>query len=179
MKKLLLILILALSSMLCIGQYTSASLSVQGVDLGVGIRVDHYFKSNMGIYGSLSYGDWYLYRHNNLRNHYKGTIGVAIPIPDRDGLYDPNDNCYVTLGYNTHLLDKVGESIVDDIIFQKHSFELGITRQITKYIIFAVRTDVLRWEPCIDVGIIFGKNNKSNFKESIKWNNQRGHLAQK
>ena len=117
-------------------------IALQPVDFGVGVRVDH----NM-IYGSLTYGNGNVYRKNDLSNHVKATLGVLIPLKDYNGWkYD------LTAGINYHTFNFISKDYLNPKIFNPWSFELGLTIKMKRFAI-GMRTDILRWEPCVDIGI--------------------------
>ena len=140
--------------------------SFQMSDLGFGIRTDYHFNSWAGIYGSLTYGKWRYYQLSGLDDHVKFTLGAMAPLKDWMG--NQHD---VTVGLNYHWTS--GE-ITDfenfkeeGIFYQPWSFEIGLT---IKYPRFALgfRTDILRWEPCIDIGIPIRPRPKKVKHEMIK-----------
>jgi hypothetical protein len=126
-------------------------LAYQPWDHGLGIRGDYHINYWAGVYGSASYGEWGLYKMSGLGQHMKLTAGILIPYKDyAGGQFD------WTVGINYH---KVWGEIVESEVFkddpQFHnpwSFELGFTCKLERFTI-GCRTDILRWEPCIDVGI--------------------------
>jgi len=133
-------------------------LGFQPADLGIVIRgdIDKF-------YGSISYGNWGIYKYYGLKNHFKLTAGIMIPLkPDKYGF-----EVKPTIGINYHLLNGPMSGIMDNIprryfddrwpnskIFNHWSFELGTTIYMKRFAL-GMRTDILRWEPCIDVGIRF------------------------
>ena len=128
----------------------------QPTDHGVGLRYDQHFWI-MGAYGSVSYGTWGLYKEIGLEDHVKVTVGALIPLNDWQGIFSD-----ISVGLNRHF---VNEFYVDDPFDQYHpekiisrpwSFELGITMKM-KHFALGLRTDILHWEPCIDLGIPIGK----------------------
>lgn len=126
-------------------------LAYQPWDHGLGLRGDYHFNHWAGIYGSATYGQWNLYKKSGLGQHMKLTAGVFIPYKDyAGGQFD------WSVGLNYHKVwGTVEESEVfkDDPQFHNPwSFELGLTCKLERFAI-GVRTDILRWEPCIDVGI--------------------------
>lgn len=132
---------------------TTLYYSFQPADLGDGIRVDYYpFKaSNLGLYNSLSYGNWGLYKGNGLEHHVKITTGVLIQLTEDDPYHS-----IFTLGINYHVLSKsiLYNDLLNPVIFNPWSFELGYTTKFERFCI-GVRTDIPRWEPCIDIGFFF------------------------
>ena len=159
MKKLKLLFLAMFITSVTLGQVIQVPAgSVYGTfqvtDLGGGVRGDYHFQSGWGMYGSFSYGNWYLYKNSGLQHHYKGTIGGLALISDWMG-----NHHYVTLGANYHDVEKIpglddSAYWASDIIYQHFSFEAGITVKYSRVSI-AFRTDILRWEPCIDVGYTF------------------------
>lgn len=127
-------------------------LSFQPADFGLGVRCDYYIQ-RLGIYNSLTYGNGGLYKANQIKHHTKITIGILVPLPDYHGAtFD------ITTGLNYHALGSIilNDSHVSPQIFNPWSFEIGLTTKWRRFSIGA-RTDILRWEPCIDFGIKFKK----------------------
>jgi len=94
----------------------------QPVDYGLGIRGD-YTLDNLGMYSSISYSNWGLYKQYDLQNHIKFTTGVRIPLRDYNGCsFD------FTAGLNYHYLQSavLNNELVKPTIFNPLSFELGI-----------------------------------------------------
>lgn len=123
-------------------------LAFQPADLGVGIRYDYHIK-DLGLYSSISYGDLGIYRHYGVRHHTKLTTGVLLPLRDYG-----TGNFDVTAGINYH---HIGSIIMDGLpinpkIINPWSFELGLSVKLKRFAL-AIRTDILRWEPCVDIGI--------------------------
>jgi len=120
-------------------------------DMGFGLRGDYHITHWTGVYGSATYGQGYLYKWSGLGKHVKATIGTLIPYKDWKG----NQHDF-TVGLNYHWVSgQVEESDVfkDDPQFHKSfSFELGFTIKAPRFTL-AFRTDILRWEPGIDIGI--------------------------
>ncbi len=151
MKKLLFLLLISIP-IIGMAQHHSPALYIshQPVDFGVGVRGDYYIKS-FGLYNSVSYSDWGLYRQNNLRHHVKLSMGVLMPLDDYNGAkFD------VMAGLNYHHMryTKLEDSFINHKILNPWSFELGLTVKMQKFAL-GVRTDILRWEPCVDFGLTF------------------------
>jgi hypothetical protein len=134
----------------------------QPTDLGFGIRAD-YRVCDLGVYSSVSYGDGRLYRYHDIRRHTKLSTGVFVPLPDYNG-----DQFNFTVALNYHFVGDatINNSHLNPKIFNPWSFELGLTvyafswmpynkQQNKEGIAIGVRTDILRWEPCIDIGYKF------------------------
>jgi len=143
-----------LSSIILSAQNKAIYVAFQPVDLGMGIRYDQYFKP-IGLYGSLSYGNYYLYRMNGLKDHIKLTGGIMIPFGKKTT--STLDDFHITIGLNRHWVNHSNASSIvrNTPILKPWSFELGVSTPIFKKFTMAFRTDILRWEPCIDVGLIF------------------------
>lgn len=126
-------------------------LAYQPWDHGLGIRGDYHINYWAGVYGSASYGQWGLYKGSGLDQHVKLTAGILIPWKDWSG----NQHDW-TVGLNRHWVSghiEESEIYKDDPVFhQPWSFELGLTIKFQRFAL-GMRTDILRWEPCIDVGI--------------------------
>jgi hypothetical protein len=158
--KLLIIVILTSLSIGSMAQYHDAFrekpppaiyLAYQPTDHGLGIRGDYHIHYLVGVYGSASYGEWRLYKWSGLGQHVKLTTGILIPYKDWMG----NQHDF-SLGLNYHWISgEVVESEIykDDPQFHNPwSFEIGLTIKMKRFAL-GMRTDILRWEPCIDVGI--------------------------
>jgi len=134
-------------------------ITYQPIDHGIGLRGDYHINYWAGVYGSASYGEWRLYKWSGLGQHVKLTFGTLIPYKDWMG----NQHDF-SLGLNYHWVS--GEVIESELfkdanIFRNPwSFELGLTIKM-KRVTLGIRTDILRWEPCIDIGIPIGKRNIS------------------
>jgi hypothetical protein len=146
-----LIIIILSMLVMCEGKAQNAIyVAIQPVDVGIGIRGDYYF-NDIGAYSSVSYGNGGLYKHFNMQHHVKLTTGVLIPLPDyQTWKYD------FTVGINYHYIHDatINNISVDPEIFNPLSFELGLAVKM-KYLAIGIRTDILRWEPCVDVGYVF------------------------
>lgn len=156
MKKLICLLtILFLINIKFYGQ-NAIYISIQPADFGFGVREDHQFKG-IGIYSSITYGNWGLYGQNHFNNHVKLSIGMMIPIFTQD-IININEGYkfFFTTAINYHYLSsvKIEDIFVNPKIFNLWSFELGITYTLKRFSI-GCRTDILRWEPCVDFGIPF------------------------
>jgi len=123
----------------------------QPTDHGLGLRGDYHINYWAGVYGSASYGQWRLYKWSGLDQHVKLTAGALVPFKDWMG--NQHD---ISVGLNYHW---VSGEIIDSEIYKNDkaferpwSFEIGLTIKYPRFAI-AVRTDILRWEPCIDLGI--------------------------
>jgi len=153
MKKLL------LSVLLVVCQVLSAQdafyLAFQPADLGVGVRCDWHI-GRLGLYNSFTYGDWGVYREYGLKHHMKMTAGVLLPLSDyRSWEYA------VSAGFNYHSFrySYIEGFEVDSRILDPCSFELGLTVRM-RWWALGVRTDILRWEPCIDLKIPLRGHNR-------------------
>jgi len=131
-------------------------------DHGVGLRYDQHFWK-IGAYTSASYGNWGMYKDAGLADHVKLTAGVLVPLSDwNDHQHD------ISIGVNRHFVsqfeveDPYNNYDGDNIANIPWSFELGLTLKAQRFTL-AVRTDILRWEPCIDVGIPL--NFKKRYRE--------------
>jgi len=140
----IIIIILALSICTRMNGQTTIYGAFQPIDYGVGIRADVN-----RVYASVSYGNNGLYKQAFIQNHTKVTMGALIPLKDyHNNKYD------ISLGINYHsmVVTKKDEVWVNPKIYNPWSFELGITTKL-RSIAFAVATDILRWEPCVFIGI--------------------------
>jgi len=142
MKKLIFILLMIPA--LCSGQ--AIYVSFQPADLGFGLRGDYKI-----FYGSLSYGNGGIYRKYDLEHHVKMTAGVMILLKPYNGF-----EFFPTAGINYHILShaEIDGLIVNPKIFNPLSFELGLTVYMGRFAL-GMRTDILRWEPCVDLGYKF------------------------
>ena len=107
-------------------------------DAGVGLRYDQQF-NHWGIYGSASYGNGYLYKQAGISDHVKISAGISVRT---------SDYAYITAGVNWH-------SQPDYCDLKKLSFEIGTFIKVFDRTFIGVRTDILRWEPGIDLGFKF------------------------
>ena len=148
-------------------------LAYQPWDHGLGLRYDQHFWK-MGAYGSASYGKWGLYQGAGLDDHVKLTLGVLVPLKDWMG----NQHDF-SIGLNRHFVNAYE---VDDpynnydpgrIEAIPWSFELGLTIKMQRFTL-GMRTDILRWEPCIDVGIPL--NFKDRYHKFRKFNSVKCKL---
>ena len=132
---------------------TAAYYSLQPADAGSGIRIDYFpfDKSQIGLYNSISYGQGNNYKKVGITNHLKLTAGILIPI-----LYDLPWQNAITAGINYHSMTKPADipQMLNYRIFDPWSYEIGLTTRFERFQL-GVRTDIPRWEPCIDVGFNF------------------------
>jgi len=130
----------------------------QPTDLGIGIRVDidplQFTKSGRkkcGLYSSLSYGNWGLYRQYGLEHHVKTTVGCLIPLK-------PYKSHHYSLSFGTsyHHLGKnsVRDPELNQKLYKTWGYEIGISFK-TKFLALCISTDIPRWEPCVGVGMVF------------------------
>ena len=147
--KQLLIAILLMVSMISSGQ-KAIYIAFTPADYGIGIRGDYHF-STLGAYASLTYGNGGCYRQNDLQHHCKLSVGVLVPLRPID-----ENRFYFSTAINYHSLAKAKlyDMDVDPKIFNPFSFELGLTTYLHRLAV-GVRTDILRWEACMDIGINF------------------------
>jgi len=157
MKKIIIFLLLFSNLLLVSGQKGAIYTSFQPADLGVGIRGNYHFQG-IGVYGSVSYGNGGLYSQHCLIHHVKSSLGIMLPmfryVPENI-LY--GNKFFFTTAINYHSIGNstCNNNYLDSRIFNPWSFELGITTYTTNRFTLGVRTDILRWEPCIDIGIKF------------------------
>lgn len=126
----------------------------QPLDIGVGVRADLQIGDNE-YYTSISYGNGGVYREYWLKDHYKVSAGYMFLLSDRGSEYD----CWLTGGLNFHIVNNMYEyehPTLNKIIYSPISFELGTTARINKFL-FGVRTDIIRWEPCVDFSYNFSR----------------------
>ena len=158
-----LIVLLLFISTICFGQINEKQLPVayiayQPFDYGIGLRGDYYFNNWIGTYGSATWGTLGLYKSAGLKNHIKMTLGILIPVES-----EKSSILNVSIGGNYHHIQKIDgfdpeNYWASSAIYEPFSFEIGISAKFKKFVI-AFRTDVLRWEPCVDIGIPFGNYN--------------------
>jgi hypothetical protein len=129
--------------------------ALQATDYGIGVRYDRMF-NGVGVYTSLSHGNYWLDPSHDtyIKDHYKYTIGVICSLPNQ-----PLDNTYtfdVVTGLNYHWWGTVylDGMQLDPRVWNPWSFELGVNCKFNRFAL-GVRTDIMRWEPCIDLGIKF------------------------
>jgi hypothetical protein len=128
-------------------------ISALPTDFGLGLRYDITF-GVIGAYASWSYGNYYIYdKTNYIKDHQKFTLGLLVPMPDQ--LQQPQ-HFYLTAGLNYHIWGDVQLNGIqlNPKIFNPWSFELGFTYSVHHFAL-GCRTDILRWEPCIDIGYNF------------------------
>jgi hypothetical protein len=118
-------------------------LAYQPADHGMGVRVDHYLNEILGFYGSVTYGNWGVYRTVGYTNHLKATFGTILPIT-----YHMEKQFGATVGFNYHYAEPDYKPN-----YNIYSFELGITMNYSRFSL-GLRTDILNWEPCVDVGFL-------------------------
>lgn len=130
----------------------------QPVDIGFGVRVDYYpaqfygyRHEKCGVYNSLTYGNWGLYRENGLEHHIRFTTGVMIPLNPYKGV-----RYNLTFGVSYHHLGKgsVQDPGLNQELYNHWSYEGGLTFKAGHFALCLV-TDIPRWEPCIGIGFIF------------------------
>lgn len=140
--KTLLTILLFLISLSISGQRYAVYLSAQPADLGIGIRADLGY-----VYGSFSYGNWGVYKRTYIHNHTKVTVGGIIPLKQK------NEYKYeFTVGVNYHKADYPDN--IRKALSSTLSAEGGFAIYI-RGICIGARTDIRRWEPCIDIGLSF------------------------
>ena len=170
MKKLISLLLFSAALAAVLGQdpgIKALYLAYQPADHGLGLRTDYQI-GNIGFYNSLTYGKWGLYRLMGIAPHSKLTFGLRIPLrqTQKDCRYN------ISAGVNYHNLQSTARENpqVDPRIFNPWSFELGTSLYLGRFAI-AVRTDILRWEPCVDIGY-FIKGQKQNSYQKKKWKHE-------
>ena len=122
-------------------------LAYQPADHGVGVRGDYHLNYILGSYSSLTYGNWGAYDMVGFKNHFKATVGGMFNFSRYGG-----DYYRATVGFNYHYVETDDGSFAETIDYSPVSFEVGLTVTYEKFAI-AFRTDVLHWEPCVDIGI--------------------------
>ena len=131
--------------------YSTVYLCYQPADHGFGLGGEYYFNPYIGAYASASYGNWGLYQFAGYKNHIKATIGGIIPIRKyRD------DYAGILVGVNYHYVKKKDDYVcpvpINQMAVERElSFEIGLTFRIRR-IVMGLRTDILRWEPCVNIG---------------------------
>ena len=140
--KTILMLLMIVMSLAASAQRYAVYLSGQPADLGLGVRADLGY-----AYGSISYGNWGVYDQSYIRNHTKVTIGALVSLKQK------NDFKYtLSAGLNYHKAEYPDN--INAIMKRTLSYEAGFAIYIRK-IAIAARTDIPRWEPCIDIGLNF------------------------
>lgn len=160
MKTFKLLAIALLVSVNVMSQSADMYLSYQPADHGFGARGDFYFSERIGTYCSLSYGDWGLLRYVGLRRHSKATIGILIPVKR----YYTDQRVTGTIGFNYH---RAAKTPTCDVDYGNYSFELGVSFNIKDRIRLGLRTDILHWEPCIDLGVTFRKPTMRELRNGV------------
>ena len=138
---------------------TSIYLAYQPADHGLGLRVDYLRIGKFNLYSSASYGTSGIYKQYGLKSHMKLTQGIMYRIPDYNG-----SRFFVTAGINYHDIFGTYPTIysVDPLIYDNWSYELGVSLKI-KWFALGLRTDINRWEPCVDLGYNF------KYKKYRRW----------
>jgi hypothetical protein len=147
-------ILLILSVFMCTranGQYKDKQpnalyISFQPTDLGLGLRYDYSFHA-LGIYGSVSYGNWNDFKRYDIQHHIKYTVGISLPMPDYMGWHYA-----FNAGLNYHTFGNIPDRSLNPLFINPWSFELGLSVKMEHFAI-AVRTDILGWLPCVDIGI--------------------------
>lgn len=131
--------------------FDAVYVAFQPVDFGVGIRADYHL-GIVGVYNSITYGDWGMYRRFDVRHHVKYTMGVKVPLKDYN-----NSKYGFTVGINYHKLGSVmvNKEEWNPALFNPWSFEIGFTVYCWNHFAVGIRTDILRKEPCADFGYSF------------------------
>ena len=151
------VLLMGMCERKCSGQ-GAIYLLHQPVDNGIGVRVDYYPLSGKdhgklipGLYHSASYGSGGLYKMYGLKDHIKLTTGILIPLEPYN-----SDRVDISAAFNYHQLSRgeSGDYQVNERILGHWSFELGADVKF-RCLAVCVSTDILRWEPCIGIGIVF------------------------
>jgi hypothetical protein len=163
MKRLMLLVILLSFIVTMNAQMSNNSVSVsyQPADHGIGLKGTYYFTPNVGMYGSITYGTLGSYKLVGYENHIKLTTGVVLPLN-----YKWDRDFSLTVGLNYHYQNGIEDYILPENVTVNHnmfnkpvSFELGVRKRTNRFTL-GFRTDILRWEPCIDVGYAIGRTKK-------------------
>lgn len=119
-------------------------LTYQPQDNGVGIRFDHIGeKANKGIYASISRGNYY-FDGGYIKNHIKVAMGGLF--------YWPETRNYLIAGMTYHKYGKRKLTpLINEKVFEPLSIEIGSAVTLGR-IIVSCRTDIIKWEPSIDIG---------------------------
>lgn len=146
--KTILVSILFLISTSIYGQRYAVYASLLPADLGTGVRADLGY-----AYGSVSYGNWGVYKETYIRDHWKVTVGAIIPMEwifKRSNEKDFKASLIAGANYhNAKYPEYITEKLKGTL-----SWEAGFSVYIQKFAIGA-RTDFRRGEPCIDIGLTF------------------------
>ena len=156
MKKLLFLIIFLIGT-IAQGQNT-IYLVFQPADLGLGARVDHQFNgSRLGLYSSLSWGNYKIVPDDYIKNHVKASAGGILYGTETSFILAPWSFVSCGLNYHTYGARKLsgqminGKIIFDNSIFDPLSFELGAGTRLDR-VTLALCVDMIKW----DVGINFG-----------------------
>ena len=137
-------------------KHHSLYVALQPFDYGLGLRYDYTF-NHVGLYTSISYGNYWLNSDHTqyIKDHVKYTLGLLYQFPKEyyaQWLFTANTALnYHTIG--SYEVDQI-YNINDMVLHNQLSFELGCTVKF-KCFALGVRTDILRWEPCFDIGLSF------------------------
>jgi len=170
MKKIIIILILFLLSVLTLGAqeyYTrelpkrikepnTIYLIFQPVDFGVGLRYDRiitYDDKLFGVYGALTHGEFELETGEKIKNHFKFVSGVLLYLDP----YNENFNVYLGTGLSFNIYDGLYNipPTFDPRALNQWSFELSCNARINNNWNLGIRLDPIKWESSIDVGFSF------------------------
>jgi hypothetical protein len=135
--------------------HSTLYVSIPYFDKGLGIRYDYDWRI-IGLYGGVTISNYWLNNDHTdyIKDHLKATIGTTLLLPEHQ--LDNLVRVGINIGLNYHQTGMTNTDWlqINEIIYKNWSFELGTTVKFNTFAI-SVRTDILRWEPCLDLGIQF------------------------
>lgn len=153
MKRLLCIFIVCLTCLITIAQKNTIYVSIQPVDLGIGLRQDLQL-GRIGLYTSASYGNYNFYEGNYIRNHFKEVLGVILySRVNIDNNRIPLVGCGLT--YNQYGERYITTPNFNQKVLNPLSFEISTYLSLVKHLAFSIRFDFIKSESTIDVGYAF------------------------
>ena len=150
MKKI--VFILLFFPLLCEAQNT-IYLTLQPIDLGVGVRYDRKV-NDYGIYTSVAYGNYYVFPEVTIKNHVRVVVG-ALYYTKTDGI----SRFYYGAGVVYSRFDKPSFTIYDlsPKVYMPLTFEVCVNTLIKRKWAVGLRYDFIKNESAIDFGIYFNR----------------------
>jgi hypothetical protein len=136
---------------ICNAQKNTLYVSLQPVDMGVGLRYDRVITKKIGVYSSIAYGNYRLPYEGYIKDHIRAVIG---------GLYYLKPDRYIKPSFGIGLIySYYGDRYItiadfEDSVLHPFSFELGINTKIRRFAA-GVRYDPVKNESAVDIGITF------------------------
>jgi hypothetical protein len=160
MKKIIPISLLLIIALNINAQKNALYVTFQPIDLGIGIRYDRHINHDMGLYSSLSWGNYksmQLQDFSNqsfyIKNHYKVAFGMMLYLENKILLYE--NNIYFSLGVSYHIYgEHEGVMCNENTVFLPLSYEVGVGTKFKRMNI-SVRYDMIKHESSFDIGFNF------------------------